>query len=119
MTTHPVDDLLRSFPDLDFAVLEHGFAPHGRDYTVIAQYGGVRDPGTYQLEFTHCVKAEIETRVSGGAWPASWRDEFTNYDRWLAAGSPDGYVWGTNWSLAYPGLVPGHGLDAAPRAADA
>ncbi len=72
---------------------------------MIAQYGGVRDPGTYQLDFTHCVKAELETRVGDGAWPASWSDEFIDYDRWLAAGSPEGYVWGTNWSLAFPGLV--------------
>jgi hypothetical protein len=23
---------------------------------------------------------------------------------WEAAGTPRGYVWGTNWSLAYPGI---------------
>jgi len=37
-------------------------------------------------------------------WPKSWTDEFIDYNKWVEAGEPDGYVWGTNWSLAYPGL---------------
>jgi hypothetical protein len=35
---------------------------------------------------------------------APWDDCLTDYATWKAAGEPDGYVWGTNWSLAYPGL---------------
>lgn len=35
-------------------------------------------------------------------WPRSWSDEFSDYQRWVSAKEPDGYVWGTNWSLAYP-----------------
>lgn len=35
----------------------------------------------------------------------SWTDEFTDYERWQDAGEPGGHVWGTNWSLAYPGLL--------------
>jgi len=31
-------------------------------------------------------------------------DRLTDYVEWEAAGKPDGYVWGRNWSLAYPGL---------------
>lgn len=38
-------------------------------------------------------------------WPLSWADVFTDYAQWEAAGHPDGYVWGTGWSLAYPGLT--------------
>lgn len=29
---------------------------------------------------------------------------FTDYVTWEKSGEPDGYVWGTNWSLAYPGI---------------
>lgn len=35
----------------------------------------------------------------------SWADVYTDYAAWQKAGEPDGYVWGVNWSLAYPGLV--------------
>ena len=37
-------------------------------------------------------------------WPESWDDVFVDYGRWQEAGEPEGYVWGTNWSLAYPGI---------------
>jgi hypothetical protein len=88
-------------PEIDFAVLRHGFAPHGRDYLLIVQVGRT---GTFELTLTHVVELHYETRVSDGAWPTSWDERFTDYAKWLAAGEPDGYVWGTNWSLAYPGL---------------
>ncbi len=55
--------------------------------------------------FTHCVQADCQTRVSDEAWVKSWDDVFLNYEKWEAAGEPDGYVWGTNWSNAYPGLT--------------
>ena len=105
MSEHPLDELLKWFPEHDFALLSHGFAQHGRDYFLVTQFGGVKNPGTYELSFTHCVRAYVRTNVGDAAWPMSWSDELTDYDRWLAAGEPDGYVWGTNWSLAFPGLV--------------
>ncbi len=56
------------------------------------------------MRFTHVVRADLETRVSDDAWQSSWDDVFLSYEAWLAAGEPDGYVWGTNWSNAYPGI---------------
>jgi hypothetical protein len=44
------------------------------------------------------------TRVRDDVWPCSWDDVFIDYAAWERAGNPGGYVWGTNWSLAYPGL---------------
>jgi hypothetical protein len=86
-------------PEVDFAVLGHYLAPHGRDYIFIIQAAG-----TYELTLTHVVETRYETRVRDDVWPSSWDDQFTDYEAWQAAGQPDGYVWGTNWSLAYPGL---------------
>lgn len=87
-------------PQYDFAVIEHHFLPHGRDYVWILQTGD----GTYELILTHVVECTYETRVRDDVWPMSWEDVLTDYDSWQAAGEPDGYVWGTNWSPAYPGL---------------
>jgi hypothetical protein len=115
MTRHPADALVRWLPELDFAVLAHGFAPHGRDYTVVVQDMLGADPGTHELVFTHCVQVDYETRVGDRVWPRSWTDEFIDYQTWQDAGEPDGYVWGTNWSNAYPGLAVIHDSHLARR----
>ena len=102
---HPVQRLLEWFPESDFGVLEHGWAVHGRDYLVIAQTPFGPSAGTYELRFTHVVRCVFESRVRDDVWPESWAEEFTDYQTWIEAGEPAGYVWGTNWSNAYPGLA--------------
>jgi len=89
---------------VDFAVLEHGLAKHGRDYNILLEDCLGTEPGKHEIVFTHCVSVECETRLTDGAWTKSWGDEFTDYERWTAEGEPDGYARGTNWSLACPGL---------------
>ena len=101
---NPAEKILEWLPGYDFAVFEHGFAGHGRDYFIVIQDTIGAAPGTYRLTFTHCVQADYETRVVDKVWPKSWTDEFLDYDAWLKAGEPAGYVWGTKWSNAYPGL---------------
>jgi len=101
--TNPLDEMLKWLPEVDFAVLEHRFARHGRDYLVVVEDCLGSDPGQHEIVFTHCVKAVCETRVKDDAWAGS--DVFTDYERWTDANEPAGYVWGSNWSLAYPGLV--------------
>jgi hypothetical protein len=114
MTDNPLTRLLNvSLSEYDFAVVEHGFAPHGRDYRFLIQDSLCNDPGTYELVFTHVVDLKFETRVADDLWSKSWPDEFTDYARWKTAGSPEGYVFGTDWSLAYPGITI---LSAIPNA---
>jgi hypothetical protein len=97
---NPLKALLSDWlPEIDFGVLGHGFAPHGRDYVLILQAAA-----TYEVTLTHVVEVHYETRVADDVWPRSWDDVLTDYAAWEAAGTPDGYVWGSNWSLAYPGL---------------
>ena len=101
---HPLDELLKWLPEVDFAVLEHRFASHSRDYIVLIEDCLSSNQGQHEIAFTHCVRADCETRVMDQVWPKSWSDEFTDYEKWTGAKEPDGYVWGTNWSLAYPGI---------------
>ena len=101
---NPLDELLKWLPEVDFAVLEHRFASHGRDYVVVIEDCLGSDQGQHEVVFTHCVRADYQTRVKDDVWLKSWIDEFTDYERWTSAKEPDGYVWGTNWSLAYPGI---------------
>ena len=104
-TDNPLRDLLNgTLSEHDFGVLEHGFVPHGRDYRFVIQDSLCSDPGTYELVFTHVVDLNYETRVSDQAWRISWADIFTNYANWIVSGEPEGYVFGVDWSLAYPGI---------------
>lgn len=92
----------------DQAVVFHGYAPHMRDYDVYIY--ATADPRTgirpehLRYRFTHCVRASASTAVQPDVWRDSLGDEFTDYERWIAAGEPDGYVWGVNWQNLYPGM---------------
>lgn len=102
---HPLETLFDAgLPEIDVGVMHHGFADHGRDYILILEVSLSHLPGTYRLTFTHVVDLNIQTAVSPEIWERSWSDDFTDYARWEAAGEPDGYVFGTNWSMAYPGF---------------
>jgi hypothetical protein len=94
---------LEDLPIFDVAVLAHGFAPHGRDYLLITETNWIELPGQYEYRYTHVVVQELETRVRDDVWQKSWDDVFTDYAEWERVGAPDGYVWGSCWSLAYPG----------------
>ncbi len=88
--------------ECDFAILSHGFLEHGRDYAITIQDDLGQDRGTHVLVFTHVVAMTYETAVADDIWGSSWDDVFLDYAK---AVDLDGYVWGTNWSNAYPGLV--------------
>jgi hypothetical protein len=94
---------------VDVAILTHGFAAHMRDYDLLfdALWGRKEwadAKGTYRLRFTHCPEAMTVTKVSDAGWKQAWSDVFIDHARWVAAGEPDGFVWGACWSTAYPGL---------------
>ncbi|MBF6612677.1 MAG: hypothetical protein IVW55_06060 [Chloroflexi bacterium] len=101
-----VQEKLAKHALFDVAILSHGFSPYMRDYDIVAEVGGTgQGVGTYLYRFTHCTEAHYATRVSDNAWRASWNDTYINYESWMQAGQPEGFVWGTQWSMAYPGLA--------------
>ncbi len=89
----------------DVAVLRHGFAVYVRDYQFEIEanwIGGLA--GRYLLTFKHCYDLTYKTVVEDDLIKKSWDDLFTNHEIWEKSNEPDGFVWGTNWSLAYPGF---------------
>ncbi len=101
---HPLVALFDWLPDCDFGVMDHGFVPHGRDYTFLVESSMGKDPGRHQVQFTHVAELSYVTSVADDVWAKSWGEAFVDYQSWLDAGEPDGYVWGTCWSLAWPGI---------------
>ena len=93
--------------------MDHGFIPHGRDYSFLVETSMGKDPGRHQIQFTHIAELSYCTAVSDEVWARSWGEEFVDYQSWLDAGEPDGYVWGTCWSLAWPGI---RAIEESPKA---
>ncbi len=94
---------------VDVAICRHGFAPCMRDYEVVFEAMWGRDrwgdaKGTYRLRLSHCPEVACTTAVPDTGWRQAWSDVFADYAQWLAAGEPDGFVWGVCWATAYPGL---------------
>jgi hypothetical protein len=78
---HPARKLLDWLPELDFALLRHGFQAHGRDYLWHIQDCLGTDPGEHEIVFTHCVQADCQTRVRDDVWLEAvsepWRHFFS------------------------------------------
>lgn len=89
----------------DVAVLRHGFTNYVRDYEIEIEANWIGElAGRYVLTFKHCYDLTYETLVNDDLIRESWDDIFTNYELWKKCNEPSGFVWGTNWSLAYPGF---------------
>lgn len=98
-----VDEIKRAIqePLFDSSIVRHGFAPFLRDYDIVARINDYQ----YLYRFTHCVLAIVATAVKSKFWKESWDDIFTDYIAHQRAGSPEGYVWGLCYSVAYPGAT--------------
>lgn len=105
-----VAQIRQAFEDVfDQALLFHGFAAHMRDYDLYLYAAadprtGLR-PDHLRYRFVNCVRASVASSVARDVWARSLDDTFTDNVEWLAAGSPEGYVWGVRWQMLYPGLA--------------
>lgn len=88
----------------DQALVYHGFTQYLRDYELIAHC--TADPRTGiapsfdRFLFKLCVYANVETAVTEEIWSRSLDDRLIDY---RAGVDLEGYVWGVNWQLIYPG----------------
>jgi hypothetical protein len=90
----------------DQALLHHGFVDYMRDYQLVIH--ATADPATgiapttLRYLFHHCVQAHCTTTVPAGTWRDSLDDRLTTYETGVDL---DGYVWGVNWQMLYPGAT--------------
>jgi hypothetical protein len=122
-----IQEMMERHDIFDGAIVHHGFNDALRDYELVTE---MYEPGANPAEpsriramvtarFLGCVECHYETAVPDLAWAPSLdaaglpNDVFVDFDRWEAAGSPDGYVWGVKYAAAYPGWTY---INASPRA---
>ncbi|MET8338027.1 hypothetical protein ABZV14_39990 [Streptosporangium canum] len=90
----------------DQALLRHGFTEYMRDYQLVIHAtadprSGIA-PATLRYLFRHCVQATCTTTVSADTWRGSLDDRLISYETGVDL---DGYVWGVDWQLLYPGAT--------------
>jgi len=90
----------------DAAILRHGFTDYMRDYEIIV--GGRDGPphtDVHRYQFVGCVDAIYATAIRPEVFAKSIPDEFVlSGPDYPEKDEPDGFIWGTRWSCAYPGL---------------
>ena len=98
-------DITSAFSDVfDQAIQFHGFAAHMRDYDVFIyatadQRTGIQ-PDHLRYRFTHCVRATATSALTPPIWTKSLDERLIDYS---SGRDLDGYVWGVNWQMLYPG----------------
>ena len=107
--------IVRALDDVfDEAIVFHAFTEYLRDYEVIvfvhAPPNSGRKPKHLRYLFKYCVHAEAETAVRPEVWAKSLDDRLIDYDTGVDL---DGYVWGVNFQVLYPG---GKLVEDSPRA---
>jgi hypothetical protein len=101
MKTQELQGVMACYDVFDNALRFHAYKPYMRDYELIVEvHVGPAEPGTYSYLFRYCVEAHIRTSVADHVYRQSLDDRLTEYD---SGKDLDGYVWGVNWSLLYPG----------------
>ncbi|MEV4159945.1 YxiG-like protein [Nonomuraea dietziae] len=90
----------------DQALLHHGFVDYMRDYQLVIRTTadprtGI-EPTTLRYLFRHCVQATCTTTVPAAIWRTSLDDRLITYETGVDL---DGYVWGVNWQMLYPGAT--------------
>src|SRR5690349_7443233 len=85
----------------DGALLFHSCTRYMRDYELIVEnHVGPAERGTYSYLFRYCVEANFSTPLLGKHYRTSLDDRLIVYE---TGKDLEGYVWGANWSLLYPG----------------
>ena len=90
----------------DQALVYHAFTPYMRDYEAIvyvtADPGSGIPPRHQRYLFRYCVEASIESTVDVGTWRDSLDERLIRNESGVDL---DGYVWGVNWQVLYPGMA--------------
>jgi hypothetical protein len=60
--------------------------------------------GTFRITFTHCFDLSYQTVFDEQLLQSSWEDRLLDYEQCKDDKALQGYLWGVNWALSYPGF---------------
>jgi hypothetical protein len=88
----------------DVAILRHGFSKYNRDYDFLFEANTTDGSKQLLLRFKHVYELSYVTSLETETLKVSTNDNFTDYKKWQETGEKEGFVWGVNYALAYPGF---------------
>ncbi len=101
MKVKDLREVMKAFNLFDGVLLSHAYTRYMRDYELVVEnHVGPTERGTYSYLFKYCVESNISTSLSGTTYRKLLDDRLIVYE---TGKDLDGYVWGVNWSLLYPG----------------
>ncbi|MEU8544160.1 hypothetical protein AB0C52_29900 [Streptomyces sp. NPDC048717] len=88
----------------DHAVVYHGYTTYMRDYEVVVHVTsdsrtGIA-PAHLRYLFRYCVEVRCETSLRPETWRVSLDDRLVDS---VTGDGLDGFVWGVEWQMLYPG----------------
>jgi hypothetical protein len=89
----------------DVAILRHGFSEYNRDYDFVFEADSTDESEQSLLRFKHVYELSYVTSVTTDTLKISTNDNFIDYKKWQETGEKEGFVWGVNYALAYPGFT--------------
>lgn len=96
-----IKEKLEKYNLYDQAILRHGMLECIRDYEVIGCITGIDFDIEVQFVFKGCINVDFKVKVAPEHY--SMDDRLLDIDRQDEADYPEGFIWGANYALNYPG----------------
>lgn len=96
-----IKEKLEEFDLFDQAITRHGMLECIRDYEVIGYLSGVDFESEVQFIFKGCIKVDYKVKVAPEHY--SMDDRLLDLDRQDEPDYPEGFIWGANFAVVYPG----------------
>ena len=101
--TMTTKEKLDQYDLFDQAIIRHGMLNNIRDYEVIGFIYGQEYEEEIQYIFKGCIKADFKVIVKPEHY--SMDDRLLDLSRQSESDYPNGFIWGVNYAVTYPGLT--------------
>lgn len=96
-----IKEKLEEYDLFDQAITRHGMLECIRDYEVISYLSGMDFDSEVQYVFKGCIKVDYKVKVAPEHY--SMDDRLLDIDRQDESDYPEGFIWGANFAVVYPG----------------
>lgn len=96
-----VKEKLKKYDLFDQSIIRHGMLEYIRDYEIIGYLKGKNSDVELQYIFKGCIKSNFQIKVAPENFSLDKR--LLDLDKQTESDYPRGFIWGTNFSIVYPG----------------